>query len=60
MLTNVLGKTGAPIKSRVMVYTAVVQSVLLYGSEIWVVIDLMITVLEGFHHSIKIRIAGII
>ena len=46
MVAKVLGKTGASIKARPMVYNAVVQVVLLYESEIWVVIAAMMTVLE--------------
>ena len=34
------------------------QSVLLYGSEIWVVTGEMLKVLEGFHHRAEIRITG--
>ena len=41
-----------------MMYKAVVQAVLLYGSEIWVVTDVMMTVLEGFHHMIARWITG--
>ena len=41
-----------------MMYKAVVQTVLIYGSEIWVVIDAMLKVLEGFHHQVTWRIAG--
>ena len=33
MVSKVLGKTGAPIKSRVMMYKTVVQPVLLYRSK---------------------------
>ena len=52
MVAKVLGKTGAPIKARTMIYKAVVQLVLLYGSERWVVMGAIMTVLEGFHHMI--------
>ena len=58
MVEKVLSKTGVPIKSRVMIYNAVVQAVLLYRSKIWVVMDYMVTVLEGFHHRIARLIAG--
>ena len=37
MEAKVMGKRGAPIKYRYMMYEAVVYTVLLYGSEIWVV-----------------------
>ena len=59
MVEKVLGKIGAPIKSWAMVYKAVFQAVLLYGSKIWMVTDAMMTVLEGFHHIIVRWIAGL-
>ena len=31
---------------------------IIYGSKIWVFMDLMMKVLEVFHHNIAIRIAG--
>ena len=40
-----LGNTGAPIKARKMMYKAVVQEVILYGSKIWVVTNTMMKVL---------------
>ena len=39
-------------------YNSVAQSVLLYGSEIWVVMGEMLKVLEGFHHRAARRITG--
>ena len=54
-----LGKTGETIKAREMIYKAVVQEVLMYGIERWVVMDVMMTVLEGFHHSISRQIVEI-
>ena len=56
MLAKVMGKMGAPINARSMMYTAVVQAVLMYVSEIWLMVDAMMTVLEGFHHRIGKRI----
>ena len=56
MLVKILGKTKAPIKSREMMQKAVAQAVLLYGSGSWVVTDVMMTVLEGFHHRILDRL----
>ena len=41
-----------------MMYKTVVQVVLLYGSEIWVVMEATMTVLECFHYSIARRIMG--
>ena len=41
-----------------MFYKVVVQAVLMYRSEIWVIMDTMMKVLEGFQHLITQRIAG--
>ena len=41
MVEKVLGKTGATIKPQVIMYKAVVQAVLLYWREIWVLMDVM-------------------
>ena len=40
------------------IYKAVVQTVLLYGSENWVVTGVTLTVLEGFHRRVARQIAG--
>ena len=53
-----LGNMEPPIKTQEMIYKAVVQAVLLYSRKIWVVMDVMIMVLDGFHNSIARRIAG--
>ena len=37
-------------------YKALVQAVLLYGGKSWVVTDIIMTVLEGFHYGIARRI----
>ena len=57
MLEKVLGKTGISIKAWAIMYKVSVQEVHLYRSEIRVVTDAMMTVLEGFHHRISILIA---
>ena len=49
---------GSPIEEHAMMYKAVVQAVLLYRRKIWVVMDTMMTVIEGFHHRIARRIVG--
>ena len=49
---------GAMIWARVAMYKAVTQSVLLYGSKIWVVTGEMLKVLTGFHHREAQRITG--
>ena len=45
MAAKVPGERWYPIKAWAMMYNAVVQVVLLYWSEIWLVIDAMIMVL---------------
>ena len=58
MVVKVLVKTGAVVRARVMMYRAVFQMVLIYGSESWVVTDVMLKVLEGFHHRVARWIEG--
>ena len=41
-----------------MFYKAIVQTVLLYGSESWVVAPQMLEVLKGFHHRVARKIPG--
>ena len=53
-----MGKMGEPIKARAMMYNAVFRAVLLYGNEICTVMDAMMVVLEGFHHSIFSWVTG--
>ena len=59
MVAKVMGKMGAPIKACAMIYKAVVQAVLLYGSPIWVVTDAMVMVIEVFQHMIARQILGV-
>ena len=53
-----LVKVGAMVKSCAMMYKEVVQTLILYGSESWIVTDETVKVLEGFHHRISRRIMG--
>ena len=50
MVERVMERTGAPVQTWGYMYKAVVQSVILYVREIWVVTGDMLKVLEGFHH----------
>ena len=43
---------GAKLQARGVMYNAVVQSVLLYGIESWVVTGKMLKVLKAFHHRL--------
>ena len=58
MVLWVLVKVGMTFQVRVMMYKAVVQTLLLYGSGIWFITDIMMKLLDSFHHSISRRIAG--
>ena len=58
MIARVLAKTGSTVRSCGMLYKAVAQSVLLYGSDIWVVMGAMLKILEGFHYRSARRITG--
>ena len=58
MLAKLVGKMGVNIKAQGVMYKAVVQAVLLYGIEIWVVAEVMVTVMESFHQRIARWILG--
>ena len=59
MVAKVMMKTGLTMQEWSMIYKVEVQTVMLYRSKIWVVTDLMLNVLEGFHHRVYWRIVGI-
>jgi hypothetical protein len=48
-VSNVLRAQNAPPRISAKFYTAVVQSLLLYGSETWVISKSVMARLEGFH-----------
>ena len=52
------GEDGGTHESACYDDKTLVQVVILYRSEIWVMTDEIMTVLEGFHHRIARRIAG--
>ena len=60
MITRVIEQTGATVWSQEAIYMTVVQSVLLYDSESWLVTGEMIEVLMGFHHWEAQQITGMI
>ena len=45
MVSKVVTKTGSTVQARGMIYKAVVQTVLIYGSKSWVVTGAMLKVL---------------
>ena len=58
LLSRVLEHQGASIRAKGLFYKTIVMSVLLYGSETWVVTDTMLKVLESFHHRAARRLTG--
>ena len=59
MVAKVLENMGATVRYWGEMYKAVAQSVLLYGSERWVVTGGILKVLDGFHHREARRITGV-
>ena len=60
MVEKLLTNMGATVQERTMIYKAVVQTMLICGSESCVAKDAMLKVLEGFHHIADWRIAGVL
>ena len=58
MVAKVLTKTGATVQARAMIYKVVVQIVILYGSNSWVVMEVILKVVGGYHYQVDQRIAG--
>ena len=56
MVAKVQTKAGAAVQAWVMMYEAVVQTVLMYWSEIQVVTGAMLIVIEGFNHRVDRQI----
>jgi hypothetical protein len=59
-LSHLLKRDGASPKVSGNFYKAVVQSVLLFGSESWVMSPAIYKALDGFHHRVARRIAGML
>ena len=57
-LTWVLSREGADARTSGQIYLSVVQLVVLYGSETWVLTPHMQRVLGGFHHRVAHRLTG--
>ena len=58
MVAKVLTRMGATVQARAMQYKVVVELVLLYGRENWVVTGENLKVLEGFHNQVARMITG--
>ena len=52
MVAKVLLNMGSTVQAWRIMYKAVVQMVLIYGSGSWVVTDEILKLLEGFHHRV--------
>ena len=50
-----LVKAEVTVRASVILYKSVVQAVLLYRSDRWVIVDVLKKVLEGLHHHISCR-----
>jgi hypothetical protein len=59
LISHPLTKTGVSPRYVSYFYKAIVQLVLLYGSESWVLTTPMLNVLNGFQHRIARRISGL-
>ena len=57
-ISRILVREGADAKTSGMFHVAVVQQILLYGSESWVLTPRIIKALESFHHRVARRITG--
>ena len=58
MVARLLERTGAMVRAQGDLYKVVMQSVMLCGSENWVVIGDILRVLAGLHHWLAWRITG--
>jgi len=58
MLRRILSRDGAAPKVSGYFYKAVVQSILLYGCETWVLTEAMYKLLEAFHHGVARQLTG--
>ena len=56
-VVKVLTMMVVTLQAQVTLYKAVIQTVLLYESDIWVVMGEMLKVLEGFDHQVSRQIA---
>ena len=57
-LTHILIREGSDAQTLGQIYLVVVQSLLIYGSDTWVLTPRMKRVLGGFHHRVDLRLTG--
>ena len=60
MVARAMERAGATVRSQVLMYKLLAQSVIFYGKESWVVTGDMFKVLDGFHHQVAWRITGLV
>ena len=60
MVAKVLEKTLATLQVQVVIYKAVFHMVLLYGSNIWMLMGVVLKVPEVFHHQESRRIVEMV
>ena len=58
LLSRVLGREGADARTLGRIYVVVVQVVLMYGSEMWVMTPHIGRVLGRFHHRVDCSLAA--
>ena len=58
MVARLIKRAGVMVRERGAMYKAVAQSVVLYGSKIWVLTREMLKVLTAFHHWSARQITG--
>jgi hypothetical protein len=58
MIQRVLARETASHRISTIFYKATIQTVLLYGSETWVITDEILQLLTSFHHSIARRLTN--
>jgi hypothetical protein len=58
MISRVLTRESASPRISVLFYKATIQTVLLYGSETWVMTGEILQMLTSFHHGIAQRLTG--
>jgi hypothetical protein len=57
-ISRVLARESASPRVSALFYKAVIQTVLLYGSETWVISGKILQLLTSFHHGIARRLTG--
>ena len=58
MVAKLLTKAEETVRARAMIFKVVLQTVLLYGEERWVVMEATLKVMEGLHNRVDRKIPG--